>query len=75
MFKVAPSMSYSVYPFWPRLFFQGDIIKKEKTNKELEQQIKNIEKGCDHVNLKHKEDIAVLEEDVQKINANIHVSP
>ncbi|XP_049448756.1 E3 ubiquitin-protein ligase TTC3-like isoform X9 [Epinephelus fuscoguttatus] len=53
---------------------QGDIIKKEKTNKELEQQIKNIEKGCDHVNLKHKEDIAVLEEDVQKINANIHVT-
>ncbi|XP_042355060.1 E3 ubiquitin-protein ligase TTC3 [Plectropomus leopardus] len=53
---------------------QGDINKKLKTNKELEQKIMNMERGYDKVNLRHKEDIAVLEEDVQKINANIQVT-
>lgn len=32
-----------------------------------------MESGCDEVSLKHKEDIRLLEEDVQKIYANIQV--
>ncbi|XP_040906849.1 E3 ubiquitin-protein ligase TTC3 isoform X2 [Toxotes jaculatrix] len=53
---------------------QGDMIKKEKSNRMLEQQIEEMVDGCDKVNIKHKEDIASLEEDIQKINANIQVT-
>ncbi|GAA6232084.1 E3 ubiquitin-protein ligase TTC3 isoform X1 [Lates japonicus] len=53
---------------------QGDINKKEKNNRILEQQIKKMANGCDNVNLKHKEDIASLEEDIQRITANIQVT-
>ncbi|XP_040005751.1 E3 ubiquitin-protein ligase TTC3 [Xiphias gladius] len=53
---------------------QGDINKKEKSNRMLEQQIKKMANGCDKVNLKHKEDIKSLEEDIQEITANIQVT-
>ncbi|XP_056252841.1 E3 ubiquitin-protein ligase TTC3 isoform X1 [Seriola aureovittata] len=53
---------------------QGDIIKMEKSNDRLEQQIKAMASGCDKVNLKHKEDISSLEEDIQKITVNIQVT-
>ncbi|XP_031163906.1 E3 ubiquitin-protein ligase TTC3 isoform X2 [Sander lucioperca] len=53
---------------------QGDLNKKQKGNKNLEQQIKKMEKGCDKVNLRHEEDIALLEAEVQNITANIQVT-
>ncbi|KAM6983525.1 E3 ubiquitin-protein ligase TTC3 [Tautogolabrus adspersus] len=53
---------------------QGDLNKKQKRNKMLELQIKKISSSCDKVDLKHKEDLAVLEEDIQKITANIQVT-
>ncbi|XP_074467867.1 E3 ubiquitin-protein ligase TTC3 [Sebastes fasciatus] len=53
---------------------QGDINKKQKNHKQLEQQIKRMAQGCDKVNLRHDEDVAVLEEDIQKIIANIQVT-
>lgn len=34
-----------------------------------------METGCDKVDLEHKEDLAVVEEDIQKIKANIQVGP
>ncbi|XP_045895340.1 E3 ubiquitin-protein ligase TTC3 [Micropterus dolomieu] len=53
---------------------QGDINKKQKSNMKFEQQIKEMKTGSDKVNLRHAEDIAFLEEDVQKITANIQVT-
>ncbi|XP_047462561.1 E3 ubiquitin-protein ligase TTC3 isoform X2 [Mugil cephalus] len=53
---------------------QGDINKKEKDNRNLEQQIREMANGCDKVSLKHKEDVRLLEEDLQRINANIQVT-
>ncbi|XP_029374493.1 E3 ubiquitin-protein ligase TTC3 isoform X2 [Echeneis naucrates] len=53
---------------------QGDMNKKEKDNRKLEQQIVEMIGGCDRVNLKHKEDIDSLEEDIHKINVNIQVT-
>ncbi|XP_073335984.1 E3 ubiquitin-protein ligase TTC3 [Pagrus major] len=52
----------------------GDINKKLKSNKDLEEQIKKMENSCDKVNLRHKEDVAHLEEEVQKITVNIQVT-
>ncbi|KAI3373929.1 hypothetical protein L3Q82_022497 [Scortum barcoo] len=54
--------------------YQGDINKKQKSIDELEQQMKEMTIGWDKVKQKHKEDLALLEEDVQKINANIQVT-
>lgn len=34
-----------------------------------------METGCDKVDLEHKEVLAVVEEDIQKITANIQVGP
>ncbi|XP_054482046.1 E3 ubiquitin-protein ligase TTC3 isoform X1 [Anoplopoma fimbria] len=53
---------------------QGDIIMRQKKNKKLEQQIEKMSNGCDKVNLRHKEAVAVLEEDIKKITANIQVT-
>ncbi|KAK2828692.1 hypothetical protein Q5P01_019726 [Channa striata] len=53
---------------------QGDIIRKEKNNQKLEQQIKKMANGCDKVSLKHKEDVTSLEEEIQQITANIQVT-
>ncbi|XP_044077628.1 E3 ubiquitin-protein ligase TTC3 isoform X2 [Siniperca chuatsi] len=53
---------------------QGDINKKQKSNKTLEQQIKKMADDYDEVNLRHKEDIAFLEDNIQKITANIQVT-
>ncbi|XP_031724821.1 E3 ubiquitin-protein ligase TTC3 isoform X2 [Anarrhichthys ocellatus] len=52
----------------------GHINIKQKSNRKLEQQIKKMAKGCDKVNLRHEEDVAVLKEDIQKITANIQVT-
>ncbi|XP_035034224.2 E3 ubiquitin-protein ligase TTC3 isoform X2 [Hippoglossus stenolepis] len=51
---------------------EGDINKKEKSNKRLEQQIKEMANGS--VNQKYKDDITALEEDIRKITANIQVT-
>lgn len=56
-------------------FFQGDINMKQKNYRKLEKQIKKMLNGCDRVNQRHNEDIAVLEEDIQEIKANIQVGP
>uniref|UniRef100_A0A3Q3LLN6 RING-type E3 ubiquitin transferase n=1 Tax=Labrus bergylta TaxID=56723 RepID=A0A3Q3LLN6_9LABR len=45
----------------------GDLNKKQKRNKMLELQIKKISNSRDKVELRHKEDLAVLEEDIQKV--------
>nr|XP_019941403.1 PREDICTED: E3 ubiquitin-protein ligase TTC3 [Paralichthys olivaceus] len=50
----------------------GDINKKEKSNKKLEQQIKEM--ANNRVNQKHKDDITAHEEDIKKINAKIQVT-
>ncbi|XP_070700307.1 E3 ubiquitin-protein ligase TTC3 [Pempheris klunzingeri] len=52
----------------------GDLNKKQKSNEKLPQEIKKMENGCDQVNVRHKEDLADLEEDLQKIIANIQVT-
>ncbi|XP_068571715.1 E3 ubiquitin-protein ligase TTC3 [Cebidichthys violaceus] len=52
----------------------GHINMKQKNNKKLEQQIKKMSNGCDKVNLRHEEDVAVLKGDIQKITANIQVT-
>lgn len=41
----------------------------------LEQQVKSMENGCDEGNLKLKEEIAYLEEEIQSIGVNIQVGP
>ncbi|XP_060941252.1 E3 ubiquitin-protein ligase TTC3 isoform X2 [Limanda limanda] len=51
---------------------EGDINKKEKSNKRLEQQIKVMGNG--RVDQKHKDDLTALEEDIRKITANIQVT-
>ncbi|XP_020496201.2 E3 ubiquitin-protein ligase TTC3 [Labrus bergylta] len=53
---------------------QGDLNKKQKRNKMLELQIKKISNSRDKVELRHKEDLAVLEEDIQKVTVNIQVT-
>ncbi|XP_070773182.1 E3 ubiquitin-protein ligase TTC3 [Enoplosus armatus] len=53
---------------------QGDINKKEKINMKVEQQIKELVNSGGKVNPRHKEDIASLEEDIQKITANVQVT-
>uniref|UniRef100_UPI0037E877C5 E3 ubiquitin-protein ligase TTC3 isoform X2 n=1 Tax=Semicossyphus pulcher TaxID=241346 RepID=UPI0037E877C5 len=53
---------------------QGDFNKKQKSNKTLEQKIKKMSGSGDKVDLKHKENIAVIEDDIQKITANIQVT-
>ncbi|KAM7398393.1 hypothetical protein PAMA_006344 [Pampus argenteus] len=52
----------------------GDINKQEKSNKELQQQIDEKANGCDQVNLKHKEELIIYEEDIQKITVNSQVT-
>uniref|UniRef100_G3QC75 RING-type E3 ubiquitin transferase n=1 Tax=Gasterosteus aculeatus aculeatus TaxID=481459 RepID=G3QC75_GASAC len=52
----------------------GDINMKQKNYRKLEKQIKKMLNGCDRVNQRHNEDIAVLEEDIQEIKANIQVT-
>lgn len=59
----------------PSFFFQGDINKKLKSNKDLEEQIKKMANSFDIVSLRHKEDVAYLEEEVQKITVTIQVCP
>ncbi|XP_034540363.1 E3 ubiquitin-protein ligase TTC3 [Notolabrus celidotus] len=53
---------------------QGDINKRQKKNQTLAMQIQKMSSSCDEVDLKHKEDLAVLEDDIQKITANIQVT-
>lgn len=53
---------------------QGDINKKQKSIKKLEQQIKKMANGCVKVNLMHKEDLSSLEEDIEQITVNIQVT-
>ncbi|XP_029924720.1 E3 ubiquitin-protein ligase TTC3 [Myripristis murdjan] len=52
----------------------GDINKKEKSNKELEQQINKMENDYEKINLRRKEAITSLEEDLQRISTNIQVT-
>ncbi|KAM7374694.1 hypothetical protein PAMP_007338 [Pampus punctatissimus] len=52
----------------------GDINKQEKSNKELKQQIDEKANGCDQVNLKYKEELIIIEEDIQKITVNSQVT-
>ncbi|XP_037322958.2 E3 ubiquitin-protein ligase TTC3 [Pungitius pungitius] len=52
----------------------GDVNMKQKSYRKLEKQIKKMVKGCDRFNQRHKEDIAVLEEEIQEIKANIQVT-
>ncbi|XP_033954700.1 E3 ubiquitin-protein ligase TTC3 [Pseudochaenichthys georgianus] len=52
----------------------GDINKKQHSGRMLEQSMKEMSKDCDKVNLTHKEDLAVLEEEVQQITTNIQVT-
>ncbi|XP_071387852.1 E3 ubiquitin-protein ligase TTC3 isoform X1 [Centroberyx affinis] len=52
----------------------GDINKKEKSCKELEEQITKIMNDCDGVNLRRKEAVASLEKDFEEISANIQVT-
>ena len=68
-------LGFGFHVFWPASSFQGDINKKGKSNKKLEKQIKKMATGCDKVDVRHREDLASLEEEVQKINANIQVGP
>lgn len=51
---------------------QGDINKQEKSNRSLEQQIKKMTN--DKVNVGEREDVVLLQEEVQKITANIQVT-
>ncbi|KAG7217207.1 hypothetical protein INR49_027751 [Caranx melampygus] len=53
---------------------QGDINRKEKSNEMLEQQIKLMENGCDEGNVKLREEINALEEEIQRINVNTQVT-
>ncbi|KAA8586527.1 hypothetical protein FQN60_000363 [Etheostoma spectabile] len=53
---------------------QGDLNKKQKGNKMLEQQMWKMVKDCDKVNQRHEEDIALLEAEVQNVTANIQVT-
>ncbi|CAJ1063428.1 Hypothetical predicted protein [Xyrichtys novacula] len=52
---------------------QGDLNKKSKKNQMLKRKIEETS-TCDKVDLKHKEDMAVLEDDIQKITANVQVT-
>lgn len=56
-------------------FFQGDLNKKAKHNQELEQTMKKLANDSDRVNLKQREEICSLEEEIQTINTNIQVIP
>ncbi|XP_074528283.1 E3 ubiquitin-protein ligase TTC3 [Halichoeres trimaculatus] len=53
---------------------QGDLNKKQKKNQTLEKQIQKMSSGSDKVDLKHKEDIAQLEEDIQRVTTNVQVT-
>ncbi|KAM8899891.1 E3 ubiquitin-protein ligase TTC3 isoform 2-T2 [Spinachia spinachia] len=53
---------------------QGDVNMKQKSYRKLEKQIKKMLKGCDRFNQRYREDIAVLEEEIQEIKANIQVT-
>ncbi|XP_034744945.1 E3 ubiquitin-protein ligase TTC3 [Etheostoma cragini] len=52
----------------------GDLNKKQKGNKKLEQQMRKMVKDFAKVNQRHEEDIALLEAEVQNITANIQVT-
>ncbi|XP_069001878.1 E3 ubiquitin-protein ligase TTC3 isoform X2 [Embiotoca jacksoni] len=53
---------------------QGDLIKKEKSNRKLEQQIEDMMNSFDVVDPAVREELGSLEEDIQKITANIQVT-
>nr|XP_046266276.1 E3 ubiquitin-protein ligase TTC3 [Scatophagus argus] len=53
---------------------QGDLNKKQKSNMELEKHIEKMANDCHKVSVQHNEDLAVLEDDIQKITANIQVT-
>ncbi|KAM9846522.1 E3 ubiquitin-protein ligase TTC3 isoform 2-T2 [Aulostomus maculatus] len=52
----------------------GDINKKEKSNKEMEEQINKMENGGDKVGLRHKEATTSLEEEIEMIRVNVQVT-
>lgn len=49
--------------------------KKQKSNKKLVKQIKEMENGCGNVNVTLKQELIVLKEEIQKITDNIQVGP
>ncbi|XP_072230625.1 E3 ubiquitin-protein ligase TTC3 isoform X2 [Leuresthes tenuis] len=53
---------------------QGDINKKEKTNKKMEKQIKKMANGCDKVSIRNREELLLLEDNVKRITVNIQVT-
>ncbi|XP_051257776.1 E3 ubiquitin-protein ligase TTC3 isoform X2 [Dicentrarchus labrax] len=53
---------------------QGDINKKQKAIKNLKDQILKMENSCDEINMRHKEELAFLEEEIHKISTNIQVT-
>lgn len=60
---------------WPRLFFQGNINEKQKSNEKMEKLIENMSTNCDDTDTEHDETLAVLQDDIQKIKDNIQVGP
>ncbi|XP_041808110.1 E3 ubiquitin-protein ligase TTC3 isoform X2 [Chelmon rostratus] len=68
------SVAVITEPHEPFESCQGDINKKQKSNREMEEQIEKMINGCDAVNLRRKEELASLEEEEQKITANIQVT-
>ncbi|XP_076606314.1 E3 ubiquitin-protein ligase TTC3 [Chaetodon auriga] len=53
---------------------QGDINRKQRSNREKEEQIQKMTNGCDAAKLRRKEELDLLEEEEQKIAANIQVT-
>ncbi|XP_063752092.1 E3 ubiquitin-protein ligase TTC3 isoform X2 [Eleginops maclovinus] len=53
---------------------QGDMNKKQRHNWKLEQRMEEMSTGNDKVNLTHKEELTVLEKEVQEITTNIQVT-
>ncbi|KAE8287720.1 E3 ubiquitin-protein ligase DZIP3 [Larimichthys crocea] len=68
------SVAVNTEPHEPFESCPGDLNKKEKNNETLPEEIKKISTGCDAVSLRHREELASLEEEVQKINANVQVT-
>ncbi|XP_068600403.1 E3 ubiquitin-protein ligase TTC3 [Brachionichthys hirsutus] len=52
----------------------GDMNKKQKSFEKMEKLIQKMSKDCDKVSSRQNEELAVMEEAVQKITANIKVT-
>ncbi|XP_062289741.1 E3 ubiquitin-protein ligase TTC3 [Scomber scombrus] len=68
------SVAVNTEPHEPFEKCHGDIHKKEKSNKELKEKIDEMTNGSNKVNLRHKEEINLIEEETRKINVNIQMT-